>query len=232
VDLTQEAAEIVDADERLLNCHACALLVRAQDDHGDCPRCGATLHVRKADSLTRTWALVISASLLMIPAQIYPVMTVTQLGRGSPDTILSGVIKLIENGLFGLAAIVFFASIVVPVVKLIALVFLLRSVQNRSAWRPRDRTLLYRVTEVIGAWSMVDVFLVGLLSGLVSLNLLAPIEPGIGASFFGAVVILTMFAARSFDPRLIWDHALIDAPAAAASGRTDRERAGLAATVT
>ena len=212
--------EVAD-DERLLNCHTCALLVRASDDHGACPRCGATLHVRKEDSLARTWALVISAALLMIPAQIYPVMTVTQLGRGSPDTILSGVIKLIELGMYGLAAIVFFASIVVPVAKLIALVFLLRSVQRRSAWRPRDRTLLYRVTEVIGAWSMVDVFLVGLLSGLVSLNLLATIEPGIGASFFGAVVILTMFAARSFDPRLIWDHAMRDVQAPGSSGAED-----------
>ena len=143
----------------------------------------------------------------MIPAQVYPVMTVSQLGRGEPDTILSGVVKLLSGGYFGLAAIVFIASIVVPVAKLIALVVLLRSVERGSAWRPRDRTLLYRITEIVGAWSMVDVFLVGLLSGLVSLNLLANIEPGVGATFFGAVVVLTMFAAHSFDPRLIWDRA-------------------------
>jgi paraquat-inducible protein A len=199
--------EEVPAGAHLLNCHACALLVPECDGHPDCPRCGAALHRRKVNSLARTRALVLSAGLLMIPAQVYPVMTITQFGRGSPDTILSGVVKLIENGMIGLAGIVFFASIVVPVAKLVALVFLVRSVERGSAWRPRDRTLLYRVTEAVGAWSMVDVFLVGLLSGLVSLGVLGTIEPEIGASFFGAVVILTMFAAHSFDPRLIWDRA-------------------------
>lgn len=192
---------------RLLSCHTCAFLAHEDAQHRPCPRCGTPLHHRRENSLARTWALVLSASLLMIPAQLYPVMTVSQLGRGSPDTILSGVVKLLSAGYLGLAAIVFVASIVVPVAKLVALVFLLRTVEKGSAWRPRDRTFLYRVTEIVGAWSMVDVFLVGLLSGLVSLNLLANIVPGIGATFFGAVVILTMFAAHSFDPRLIWDEA-------------------------
>ena len=108
--------------------------------------------------------------------------------------------------MWGLALIVFVASIVVPVLKLIVLSFLLLSVQKKSLWRPRDRTLLYRVTEVVGAWSMVDIFLVGLLSALVSLDALSTIRPGIGASFFGAVVVVTMFAAHKFDPRLIWDN--------------------------
>ena len=108
-------------------------------------------------------------------------------------------------GLWGLAFIVLLASIVVPVAKLLTLSFLLTSVRRGSQWRPRDRTLLYRVTEVVGAWSMVDVFLVGMLAGLVSLGFLATIEPGIGATFFGGAVILTMLAAHSFDPRLIWD---------------------------
>ncbi|HSG90909.1 MAG TPA: paraquat-inducible protein A [Pseudomonadales bacterium] len=206
--------------ERLLNCHACGLLVRPAHGHEACPRCGAGLHHRKENSIARTWALVLSAAILMVPAQIYPVMTVRQLGSGEPSTILSGVQQLVHHGLYGLAAIVFIASLVVPIAKLIVLVVLLRTVQSRSAWRPRDRTLLYRITEVVGAWSMVDVFLVGLLSGLVSLDLLASIEPGIGASFFGAVVVLTMFAAHSFDPRLIWDHAVDDAaPAAHADAR-------------
>ncbi len=192
---------------RVLACHTCAFLAHEDAQHRPCPRCGTPLHHRRENSIARSWALVLSASLLMIPAQLYPVMTVSQLGRGSPDTILSGVVKLLANGYLGLAAIVFVASIVVPVAKLVALVFLLRTVEKGSAWRPRDRTFLYRITEIVGAWSMVDVFLVGLLSGLVSLNLLANIEPGIGATFFGAVVILTMFAAHSFDPRLIWDEA-------------------------
>ena len=203
---------------RVLSCHGCGFLAQDDAEHAPCPRCGASLHFRRADSITRTRALVISAALLMVPAQVYPVMTVSQLGRGSPDTILSGVVKLLTNGYLGLAAIVFVASIVVPVAKLLALVFLLRSVERGSRWRPRDRTFLYRVTEIVGAWSMVDVFLVGLLSGLVSLNLLANIEPGIGATFFGAVVILTMFAAHSFDPRLIWDEAGENPPPAPPAG--------------
>ena len=108
--------------------------------------------------------------------------------------------------MWGLAMIIFVASIVVPVMKLIVLSFLLISVQNKSIWRPRDRTLLYRVTEIVGAWSMVDIFLVGLLSALVSLDALSTIRPGIGAIFFAGVVVITMFAAHSFDPRLIWDN--------------------------
>ncbi len=202
-------------DQRIISCHTCAFVAHEDAAHGPCPRCGAQLHHRTENSVPRTWALVLSASLLMIPAQLYPIMTVSQLGRGSPDTILSGVVKLLTNGYIGLGLIVFIASIVVPVAKLIALVVLLRSVERRSAWKPRDRTQLYRITEIVGAWSMVDVFLVGLLSGLVSLNLLANIEPGIGATFFGAVVVITMFAAHSFDPRLIWDEAgANEAPAA------------------
>ena len=128
-------------------------------------------------------------------------------GQGAPSTILSGVLHLIEDGLWGLAMIVFVASIVVPVTKLLVLSFLLLTVQYKSNLRPGDRTLLYRVTEVIGAWSMVDIFLVGLLSSLVSLEALSTIEPGIGASYFAAAVVLTIFAAQSFDSRLIWDNA-------------------------
>ena len=165
------------------------------------------MHHRKLESVQRTWALLVAAAIMLIPANIYPVMTYRQLGQGEPDTILSGIIKLMGNGMYGLAIIVLFASIIVPVLKLTALGYLLISVTSKSPWRPRDRTLLFRVTESVGAWSMVDVFLVGLLTGLVSLGILATVTPGIGASFFAAAVLLTMFAAMSFDPRLIWDHA-------------------------
>ena len=144
--------------------------------------------------------------MLLIPANLYPILTVIRFGQGEPNTILSGVLHLIEDGLWGLAMIVFVASIVVPVTKLVVLSFLLLTVQYKSNWRPRDRTLLYRVTEVIGAWSMVDIFLVGLLSSLVSLDALSTIEPGIGASYFAGAVLLTIFAAQSFDSRLIWDN--------------------------
>tara|TARA_Y100001934_G_scaffold120581_1_gene147374 strand:- start:2015 stop:3316 length:1302 start_codon:yes stop_codon:yes gene_type:complete len=196
----------------LLVCHLCHALTPADASgvHTRCHRCGSTLHShRKHNSLTRTWALVISAAILVIPANVYPVMTVIQFGQGQPSTIMSGVLLLIAQGMWGLAMIVFVASVVVPLMKLALLVYLLVSVQRRSAWRPADRTRLYRVTEVVGAWSMVDIFLVSILSAIVNLDALASIEPGIGASFFGAVVVITMFAALSFDPRLIWDHAMV-----------------------
>ncbi len=193
----------------LAGCHVCGLLFAASRDpqSAGCPRCGTRSHgPRKPDSIARTWALVVSSALLVIPANVYPVMTVIRFGRGEPSTILAGVVHLIEGGMWGLAMIVFFASVVVPGLKLALLTYLLVSVHRRSRWRPRDRTRLYRVTEVVGAWSMVDVFLVGILTALVNLGALATIRPGIGATFFAAVVVITMFAARSFDPRLIWDH--------------------------
>lgn len=190
----------------LAGCHVCALVSPAGEG-ASCPRCDAPLSERKHDAVVRTWALVVSAALLFIPANLYPVMTVTRLGRGEPNTILSGVEELIANGMWPLALLVFFASIVVPVAKLGVLSFLLVSVQRASSWRPRDRTLLFRVTEVVGAWSMVDVFLVAILTALVRMDALAEVEPGMGVTFFGAVVVLTMLAAHSFDPRLIWDQA-------------------------
>ncbi len=192
--------------EEHLNCHSCGWLMPAEPGVERCGRCHSTLHYRIPHSLQKTWALLFSAAVLFIPANLYPVMTVIRFGQGEPSTILGGVLHLIEGGMWGLALIVFFASIVVPGVKLIVLCFLLISVQKKSTWRARDRTQLYRVTEVVGAWSMVDIFLVGLLSALVSLDALSTIRPGIGASFFAAVVVLTMFAAHSFDPRLIWDN--------------------------
>ena len=195
---------------RVLNCHTCGLLRPLESHMRHCLRCGAGVHFRVVNSLEKTGALLISACIMLIPANIYPVMSVNKLGRGSSDTIVSGVIHLMEAGLIGLAFLVVFASIVVPLLKLSALGYLLNSVRNKSDWRPRDRALLYRITEIVGAWSMVDVFLVGLLSGLVSLGFLASIEPEIGITFFGAAVILTMLAAHSFDPRLIWDNTLLD----------------------
>ncbi len=193
-------------DSKILNCHACGYLSLYKKEHQRCPQCTTPLHHRKNNSIETTWALLLTAAVLLIPANVYPVMTVIRFGQGEPNTILSGVIHLIEAGMWGLAMIVFVASIVVPLLKLIILSFLLITVHNRSTWRPRDRTSLYRVTEVVGAWSMVDIFLVGLLSALVSLDALSTIRPGIGAIFFAGVVVITMFAAQCFDPRLIWDN--------------------------
>ncbi|MDX8409391.1 MAG: paraquat-inducible protein A [Mariprofundales bacterium] len=194
----------------LVSCHFCALLVPESEldghGHGICARCGGALHHRKPNSIHRTWALLFSAILLLIPANAYPVMTVIQLGQGEPSTILGGVTHLAAAGMWGLAFIIFFASVVVPGLKLIALSWILRSIQHKSAQRPVDRTRLYRLAEAVGAWSMVDIFVVALLSALVQMGQLATIEANIGALFFAAVVVSTMIAAESFDSRLIWDN--------------------------
>ncbi len=194
------------ASRKILNCHTCGFLSLHTGELQTCHRCTSSLHYRKHNSIEATWALLASAFVLLVPANVYPVMTVIRFGQGEPSTILSGVLHLIESGMWGLAMIVFVASIVVPVMKLTILFFLLISVHKKSIWRPRDRTLLYRVTEMVGAWSMVDIFLIGLLSSLVRLDSLSTIRPGIGAIFFAGVVVITMFAAHSFDPRLIWDN--------------------------
>ncbi|MDQ6964612.1 MAG: PqiA/YebS family transporter subunit [Mariprofundales bacterium] len=192
----------------LISCHYCKLLVaERQLDGGDgrCPQCGGGLHGRKPESITRTWALLIAAMLLLIPANLYPVMTVIQLGQGDPSTILGGVVHLAEAGMWGLASIIFFASVVVPGAKLISFVWMLSTIQRSSPYRPVERTRLYRIAETIGAWSMVDIFVVALLAALVQMGELATIEPGLGALFFACVVVVTMCAAESFDSRLIWD---------------------------
>lgn len=192
------------SSQGLALCHCCRQLARLGGPR--CPRCGSPLHRRKVNSIARSWALIATATILYIPANVYPIMTVVRFGQGSPDTILSGVKHLIESGLWPLALLVFVASIVVPIMKIIILSYLLISVQRHSRWRPKDRTLIYRITELVGSWSMVDIFLITILVALVNMGNIATVEVGDGATFFGAVVVTTMLAAHSFDPRLIWDH--------------------------
>ncbi len=170
-----------------------------------CPRCGVAIRRRRTDSVSRTWALLIAAAVCYVPANALPVMTTISFGSTRSDTILSGVIHLVHTGMWPLAVIVFFASFVVPILKMVALISLLISVQRGSQWRPVDRTRIYRVTEIVGRWSMVDVYVVTILVALVSLGNLATVSAGPGAVYFGAVVVLTMVAAETFDPRLIWD---------------------------
>jgi paraquat-inducible protein A len=191
----------------LVGCHSCGLTMHASAAAGGgrCPRCEAAVHRRKPDSIARTWALVATALILYIPANLFPVMTVISFGSGEPDTILSGVQELLHAGMWPLALLVFFASIIVPMLKLLGLSFLLLSVQRGWAWRRRDRTFLYRVIEGVGRWSMIDIFMISILVALVKLGSIATIEPGIGATAFAAVVVVTMIASMSFDPRLIWD---------------------------
>ena len=193
----------------LLNCHDCNLLVEAPQgeghEHGCCPRCGAALHLRKPNSLARTWALVCAATILYIPANVLPMTVTSALGTTQADTIMSGVIYFIHSGSWEIAAVIFIASVFVPLAKLLILVTLLITVQFRSTWRPKDRTMLYRLTEMVGRWSMLDVYVVTILVALVKLGAVATIEAGPAAVYFAAVVVITMIAAESFDPRLIWD---------------------------
>ncbi len=157
--------------------------------------------------MNRAAALVLAAAVFYIPANALPVMNITFLGSGEADTILSGVIALIEYNDWPLALLIFFASVTVPLAKLLCLTFLIISVKRRSRFRPRQRTKLYAFVEGVGRWSMIDVFVVGLLTSLVQFGSLSSIEPKDGAIFFCAVVVVTIFAAITFDPRLIWDAA-------------------------
>jgi paraquat-inducible protein A len=170
-----------------------------------CPRCGAALHVRKPDSLQRTVALVATAALLYIPANVLPIMTTTQLGRATTNTILGGVAILIHHGDLPIAAVIFIASVLVPLGKLFALSWLCWSVARRYPASHHERTRLYRMTELVGKWSMTDVFVVAILVVLVQFTGLLIITPGAAAIAFGGLVIVTMLAAESFDSRLIWD---------------------------
>jgi paraquat-inducible protein A len=201
------------ADAGLLSCAACALVSRFPSGAAGnfamgaarCPRCGAGIHSRKPDSIRRTWAFLIAAYVLYIPANALPIMDTSSLFDAQRDTILSGVVYLWTTGSWVTALIVFIASIVTPLLKLFTLSALLISVQRKSTWQPHRRAQLYRVVSLVGRWSMLDIFVVTVLVALVQLQSVAVITAGPGALAFGAVVVLTMFAAFSFDPRLIWD---------------------------
>lgn len=191
----------------LVSCHDCHLLIEKPLSHAHrgCPRCGAHLHPRKPNSLARTWALVCAAILFYIPANVLPMTITSALGTRQTDTIISSAIYFMQSGSWEIAMVIFIASVFIPFVKLLILIFLLLSVRFRSAWRPKDRTSLYRLTELVGRWSMVDIYVVTILVALVKLGAIATIEAGPAAVYFAAVVVVTMFAAESFDPRLIWD---------------------------
>lgn len=192
----------------LIGCHVCGQVSRVADRPGTiCPRCAAPLHRRKVNAIGRCWALVIASIILYIPANILPVLTVIRFGAGAPSTILGGVRELSEAGQWPLAVLVFVASVAVPVLKLVGLTLLLISVQRRWTGRLRDRTVLYRIVNTIGRWSMVDIFMESLLVGLVQFGKLSLVATGYGAVAFATVVILTMFAAEAFDPREMWDAA-------------------------
>jgi paraquat-inducible protein A len=193
----------------LARCRHCGLLsgLTPAADTGYCPRCGRELSFRRHEAVQRTWALVIAAAICYIPANLLPVMTSVTVMGSQADTILGGVILLYQTGSWHLALIVLIASVMIPMAKLFALAYLLITVQRRSTKSSRERVRLYRLVEFIGRWSMLDVFVIAFVVALVQLKPLMAAQPRYGILFFAAVVILTIFAAQSFDPRMIWDSA-------------------------
>jgi len=191
----------------LYSCHVCGLVSKSAgaDDPACCPRCRTPVHFRKPHSVGNCWALLIAAYILYIPANLLTIMETGSLLNYRKDTIMSGVVHLWETGNWGIAAVVFVASIMVPLFKLLALTLLLVSVQRHWTWWPMARARLYRLSHLVGRWSMLDIYVVTLLAALVQIRSLATVRAGAGALAFGAVVVLTMFAVMQFDPRLIWD---------------------------
>lgn len=195
-------------DAGILICTECHELNKQDPDSDEqvCTRCGALIHARRPNSLTRTWALLITAAILYIPANLLPIMTINSLGQGDPSTIMAGVIQLVQHGMYPIAAVVFIASILVPTFKLVGIGLLLFSVQRHQPLSAQQRIVMYRFIEFIDRWSMLDIFVIAILVAVVNFGRLASVEANLGAAAFASVVILTMLGAVTFDPRLIWDN--------------------------
>lgn len=187
----------------LVLCHTCGLACPAGEVH--CPRCNSSVHRRKPNSLTRTWAFLLASLICYIPANLLPVMYTNMFGSGSENTIFSGIMEFWSDGSWDLALLIFIASVAVPCMKFLVLGTLLITCQRRSNWAQKERAKLYRLIEIVGYWSMLDVLVVALIAALVQFRSLSTVDPRMGILFFGLVVVLTMLAAISFDPRLIWD---------------------------
>lgn len=193
-------------DEEVVSCHCCQAHVGKSivEEKRHCPRCNTPIYEVLPDSQQKTWALLIAATVLYIPSNTLPIMTTTHLGQTTTDTIFSGVVHLTSSGDFPIALVVFVASIVVPIAKLLVMAYLLLTIQSKRTGDPKQMILLFRITEFIGRWSMIDVFVVTMLVALVQFGLLANIEPGAALLCFASVVVLTMLAAETFDSKLIW----------------------------
>jgi len=193
----------------LVACPACGTITRAYLQAAArpprCQLCFARLHSRKPMSVQRSWAWLLAGIIAYVPANLYPIMYTTVFGDSEPNTIVGGILVLLDLESYLVALVVFVASVVVPILKFVAVGYLLVSIQRRFVHNRFDRTRLFRLTEFIGRWSMIDVFVVAILAALVQIRSVAIIEPGLGATAFGASVIFTMLAALALDSRLIWD---------------------------
>ncbi|MGA3123420.1 MAG: PqiA/YebS family transporter subunit [Polyangiaceae bacterium] len=189
----------------IIGCDACGYVARATEGEM-CSRCRHPLSVRKR-TLHRTWALVLTAALLYVPSNVLPVMTIKRMGKGGPTTIVHGVVELAQSHLWPLALLVLAASVIIPVVKLLSLSAMLVLTHRRSARWLHGRTRLFRAVKIIGRWSMIDIFALAVLVGVVRLGAIASVLPGLGAAAFCSIVVMTMAATETFDPRLMWDAA-------------------------
>lgn len=187
----------------LVGCACCALVVSINEQR--CPRCHSRLHSRTPDSLQRTLALIVVAWVLYLPANLLPITNTVYLGSNAPSTILGGVVTLWQMGSYPIALVILIASVLVPIGKLLMLSWLCWQASRPRPRNPQQSARLYRLTEFIGRWSMIDVFVVAILVALIKLGNIISFYPGFAALSFAAVVIVTMIAAEQFDPRLIWD---------------------------
>lgn len=207
----ENTVELTAAEAGLLSCLTCGLLARPaspEHDANRCPRCRRPLHLRKPASLLRSWTFLVAAMVLYLPANLLPIMETESIVLGNHnDTIMSGIVLLWKSGSWPLAMIVFVASIMVPLLKMLAMLVILIAVHQGVHVHCHDLAKLYRLLEIVGRWSMLDVFVVAILVTLVQLQLVAHVTPGKGALAFGAVVVMTMLSTMSFDARLIWDSA-------------------------
>jgi paraquat-inducible protein A len=190
----------------LVACETCGKVHKApRQEPAFCLRCGSRLHSRKPASIERTWALLLTGIVLYLPANLYPIMQTESLGRPEDSTIIGGVILLWHHGSYMISSVVFIASVLIPILKFFVIAYLLLSVQRRSTLARRQKLRLFHVTEFIGPWSMIDVFVVALLVALVQMGGIASVRPGVAALAFATMVAATMLAALSFDQRLLWD---------------------------
>ena len=192
--------------QRLIRCHDCGHLTSLNSQNHHCPVCHSQLHPRKPKSLQNTGALLISAYALYIPANIFPIMSVTELGESKQHTIIGGIIALVNSDMVPIAILVFIASILVPLLKLLGISLLLINVHRRWQSNARLWMSMYRLIVFSGRWSMLDIFMISILVALVDLGGVSQVIAGAAATAFAAVVVLTMLAAKCFDPRLIWDN--------------------------